>query len=87
MAWLPVGGDALTFIAGLMRAPFWLCVSLRTRFRACEGGAEGEAGLKSVLLICSAAVSIPAGRDPLLTPSVPRACSRPGRIALRPTSG
>jgi membrane protein YqaA with SNARE-associated domain len=24
MAWLPVGGDALTFIAGLMRAPFWL---------------------------------------------------------------
>jgi hypothetical protein len=37
--------------------------------------------LKSVLLICSAAVSIPAGRDPLLTPSVPRACN-PGR-ALR----
>ena len=27
LAWLPVGGDALTFIAGLMRAPFWLfCV-------------------------------------------------------------
>ena len=23
-AWLPVGGDALTFIAGMMRVPFWL---------------------------------------------------------------
>jgi membrane protein YqaA with SNARE-associated domain len=23
-AWLPVGGDALTFIAGIMRVPFWL---------------------------------------------------------------
>jgi membrane protein YqaA with SNARE-associated domain len=22
MAWLPVGGDALTFIAGVMRVPF-----------------------------------------------------------------
>jgi membrane protein YqaA with SNARE-associated domain len=28
MAWLPVGGDALTFIAGLMRAPFWLFFGL-----------------------------------------------------------
>ena len=24
MAWLPVGGDALTFIAGVMRANFWV---------------------------------------------------------------
>lgn len=24
MAWLPIGGDALTFIAGVMRVPFWL---------------------------------------------------------------
>ncbi|MDZ7810630.1 MAG: YqaA family protein [Arhodomonas sp.] len=24
LAWAPVGGDALTFIAGLMRVPFWL---------------------------------------------------------------
>lgn len=24
LAWLPLGGDALTFIAGLMRAPLWL---------------------------------------------------------------
>ncbi len=24
LAWLPVGGDALTFIAGMMRVPFWL---------------------------------------------------------------
>ena len=23
MAWLPIGGDALTFVAGLMRVPFW----------------------------------------------------------------
>ncbi len=23
-AWLPIGGDALTFIAGVMRVPFWL---------------------------------------------------------------
>ena len=23
-AWLPIGGDALTFIAGMMRVPFWL---------------------------------------------------------------
>jgi len=24
MAWLPVGGDALTFVGGIMRTPFWL---------------------------------------------------------------
>ena len=24
LAWMPVGGDALTFIAGMMRVPFWL---------------------------------------------------------------
>lgn len=24
MAWLPIGGDALTFIAGIMRVRFWL---------------------------------------------------------------
>ena len=24
MAWLPVGGDALTFVGGIMRVPFWL---------------------------------------------------------------
>ncbi len=24
LAWAPVGGDALTFIAGMMRVPFWL---------------------------------------------------------------
>ena len=28
MAWLPVGGDALTFIAGLMRVRFWLFLAL-----------------------------------------------------------
>jgi membrane protein YqaA with SNARE-associated domain len=28
MPWLPVGGDALAFIAGLMRAPFWLFFAL-----------------------------------------------------------
>lgn len=27
-AWLPVGGDALTFIAGMMRVPFWLFLLL-----------------------------------------------------------
>jgi len=27
-AWLPVGGDALTFIAGVMRVPFWLFLLL-----------------------------------------------------------
>lgn len=24
MAWAPIGGDALTFVAGFMRVPFWL---------------------------------------------------------------
>jgi membrane protein YqaA with SNARE-associated domain len=24
LAWLPVGGDALTFVGGIMRVPFWL---------------------------------------------------------------
>ena len=24
LAWAPIGGDALTFIAGMMRVPFWL---------------------------------------------------------------
>lgn len=28
LAWLPVGGDALTFIAGVMRVPFWLFLLL-----------------------------------------------------------
>lgn len=28
MAWLPVGGDALTFIAGLMRVRFWIFFTL-----------------------------------------------------------
>lgn len=28
MAWAPVGGDALTFVAGLMRVPFWLFLLL-----------------------------------------------------------
>ncbi len=28
MAWAPVGGDALTFIAGLMRVRFWLFFAL-----------------------------------------------------------
>ncbi len=27
-AWLPIGGDALTFIAGLMRVPFWIFLIL-----------------------------------------------------------
>lgn len=27
-AWLPVGGDALTFIAGIMRVHFWLFLGL-----------------------------------------------------------
>jgi len=27
-AWLPIGGDALTFIAGVMRIPFWLFLLL-----------------------------------------------------------
>ena len=28
LAWLPVGGDALTFIAGMMRVRFWLFFGL-----------------------------------------------------------
>lgn len=28
MAWLPIGGDALTFIAGLMRVNFWVFLCL-----------------------------------------------------------
>lgn len=28
MAWAPVGGDALTFVAGLMRVNFWLFLGL-----------------------------------------------------------
>lgn len=28
LAWMPVGGDALTFIAGIMRVPFWLFFTL-----------------------------------------------------------
>ncbi|MBT8084648.1 MAG: DedA family protein [Woeseia sp.] len=28
MAWMPVGGDALTFVAGLMRVNFWLFMLL-----------------------------------------------------------
>ncbi len=28
LAWLPVGGDALTFIAGVMRVPFWVFLLL-----------------------------------------------------------
>ncbi len=28
MAWLPIGGDALTFIAGMMRLRFWLFFTL-----------------------------------------------------------
>ena len=28
MAWLPVGGDALTFIAGIMRVRFWIFLVL-----------------------------------------------------------
>lgn len=28
MAWAPVGGDALTFIAGVMRVRFWLFLTL-----------------------------------------------------------
>jgi membrane protein YqaA with SNARE-associated domain len=28
MAWAPVGGDALTFVAGVMRVPFWLFSAL-----------------------------------------------------------
>lgn len=28
LAWMPVGGDALTFIAGVMRVPFWLFLLL-----------------------------------------------------------
>mgnify|MGYP003126421086 CR=1 FL=1 len=28
LAWLPVGGDALTFIAGMMRVRFWLFLLL-----------------------------------------------------------
>lgn len=27
-AWLPIGGDALTFIAGVMRVRFWIFISL-----------------------------------------------------------
>jgi membrane protein YqaA with SNARE-associated domain len=41
MAWLPVGGDALTFIAGLMRAPFWLFCALT---------AAGKGGRYAVVL-------------------------------------
>jgi membrane protein YqaA with SNARE-associated domain len=28
MAWMPIGGDALTFVAGLMRVNFWLFLLL-----------------------------------------------------------
>ncbi|TDG14205.1 DedA family protein [Seongchinamella unica] len=28
LAWMPVGGDALTFVAGVMRVPFWLFFTL-----------------------------------------------------------
>ncbi|MCP5151940.1 MAG: DedA family protein [Ectothiorhodospiraceae bacterium] len=28
LAWLPVGGDALTVVAGVMRVPFWLFLTL-----------------------------------------------------------
>lgn len=28
MAWAPVGGDALTFIAGMMRVNFWVFITL-----------------------------------------------------------
>lgn len=28
LAWLPVGGDALTFIAGIMKVPMWLFLVL-----------------------------------------------------------
>ncbi len=28
LAWLPVGGDALTLVAGIMRVPFWIFVLL-----------------------------------------------------------
>lgn len=28
MAWVPIGGDALTFVAGLMRVNFWLFLLL-----------------------------------------------------------
>lgn len=42
MAWLPVGGDALTFIAGLMRAPFWLFFVLT---------AAGKGGRYAVVLL------------------------------------
>lgn len=30
LAWLPIGGDALTFIAGVMRVRFWLFFLLTT---------------------------------------------------------
>jgi membrane protein YqaA with SNARE-associated domain len=42
MAWLPVGGDALTFVAGLMRAPFWLFFALT---------AAGKGGRYAVILV------------------------------------
>jgi membrane protein YqaA with SNARE-associated domain len=42
LAWLPVGGDALTFIAGLMRAPFWLFLLLT---------ALGKGGRYAVVLL------------------------------------
>lgn len=28
MAWMPIGGDALTFVAGLMRVNFWVFLGL-----------------------------------------------------------
>lgn len=42
LAWLPIGGDALTFIAGLMRAPVWLFFILT---------AAGKGGRYAVVLV------------------------------------
>ena len=55
LAWLPVGGDALTFIAGLMRAPFWLFWVLT---------AAGKGGRYAVVLALYALGSGPLGLEP-----------------------
>lgn len=51
LAWLPVGGDALTFIAGLMRAPFWLFFALT---------AAGKGGRYAIVLLISSVGGIGA---------------------------
>lgn len=36
LSWLPLGGDALTFIAGMMRIPFWQFLALTAIGKGCR---------------------------------------------------